>query len=70
MKEIIENKIWELVGELYKHGFQADRFDRVEDFRKKIAIVPCSAKYGIGIPEIMMLISGLSQRFLEKKKKS
>jgi len=67
MKEIIENKIWELVGELYKHGFQADRFDRVEDFRKKISIVPCSAKYGIGIPEIMMLISGLSQRFLEKK---
>ena len=67
MKEIIENKIWELVGELYKYGFQADRFDRVKDFRKQISIVPCSAKYGIGIPEIMMLIAGLSQRFLEKR---
>jgi len=67
MKEILENKIWDLVGELYKHGFQADRFDRVKDFRKQISIVPCSAKYGIGVPEIMMLISGLSQRFLGKK---
>ena len=67
MKQIIENKIWELIGELYKHGFQADRFDRVKDFRRQVSIVPCSAKYGIGVPEIMMLIAGLSQKYLEKK---
>jgi translation initiation factor 5B len=67
MKEIIENKVWKLVGDLYEHGFEADQFDRIKNFRKKIAIVPCSAKYGIGIPEVMMLIAGLSQRFLEKK---
>ncbi|MEA1993194.1 MAG: translation initiation factor IF-2 [Euryarchaeota archaeon] len=67
IKEILENKVWELVGDLYTHGFEADRFDRVENFRKKIAIVPCSAEYGIGILEIMTLISGLSQRFLGKQ---
>ncbi len=67
MKEILDNKIWKLVGDLYEHEFEADRFDRVKNFRKKIAIVPCSAKYGIGVSEVMMLIAGLSQRFLEKK---
>ncbi len=62
----IETKLYELVGQLHeKFQLEAERFDRV-DFTKQIAIVPCSAKKGLGIPELMMVVTGLAQRFLEK----
>ncbi len=62
----IETKLYELVGQLHeKFQLEAERFDRV-DFTKQIAIVPCSAKIGFGIAELMMVVTGLAQRFLEK----
>lgn len=63
----IETKMWDFIGALYEYGFEGMRFDQVKDFTKNVAIVPASAKGGVGIPEIMMLIAGLSQRFLEKQ---
>ena len=63
----LETKLWELIGKFYEMGFQANRFDRVQDFTKELAIVPISAKYGIGVPELLVLIAGLSQKYLEKK---
>ena len=61
----LETKLYELVGQLHeKFQFEAERFDRV-DFTKQIAIVPCSAKLGFGISELMMVVTGLAQRFLE-----
>ncbi len=65
--QLLEEKLWELIGDLSKHGFEADRFDRIKDFRKMVAIIPLSAKNGVGVSEVLMLISGLSQRFLEEK---
>ena len=41
------------------------RFDRIEDFTRKIAIVPCSGLTGEGIPELLMILAGLSQHFLK-----
>lgn len=60
----LEKKIYELVGELHNEGFQADRFDRVEKFEKQIAMIPVSAKTGEGIPELLMMLVGLAQKFL------
>ncbi len=61
----IETKLYELVGQLHeKFQIEAERFDRV-DFTKQVAIVPCSAKVGLGIAELMMVVTGLAQRFLE-----
>ncbi len=65
--QLLEEKMWELIGDLSKNGFEADRFDRIRDFRKQVAIVPVSAKNGLGVSEVLMLIAGLSQRFLEEK---
>ncbi|ALM75249.1 intein-containing translation initiation factor aIF-2 [Thermococcus barophilus] len=65
----LETKLWELIGKFYEMGFQANRFDRVQDFTRELAIVPISAKYGIGVPELLVLIAGLSQKYLEKKLK-
>ncbi len=62
-----EKKLYELVGKMAEFGFQAERFDRVEDYTKQVAIVPISAKTGQGIPELLMVLTGLAQKFLEKK---
>jgi translation initiation factor 5B len=59
-------KIYELVGKMHEHGFNADRFDRVQDYTQQIAIIPASAMLGDGIPEVLMVLSGLAQKFLEK----
>jgi translation initiation factor 5B len=67
VKRDLENKIWDFVGKFYEHGFESMRYDQISNFTKNVAIVPASAKSGVGIPEILMLLSGLSQRFLEKR---
>jgi translation initiation factor 5B len=62
-----EKKLYALVSSLSEMGFNSDRFDRVNDFTKQIAIIPCSAKTGEGIPELLMVISGLAQKYLGDK---
>jgi translation initiation factor 5B len=65
VKKQLDEKIYVLVGKIFEHGFQSERFDRCE-FGKQIPIVPCSAKTKEGLPEILTLLSGLSQKYLEK----
>ncbi len=66
IQQVLDKRIYELVGKLSELGFDSERFDRVDDFTKRIAIIPTSAKTGEGIPELLMVISGLAQKFLEK----
>jgi translation initiation factor 5B len=63
---VVDTRIYEIVGKLHEFGFPSERFDRVSDFTKEIAIVPVSAKTGEGIPELLMVVTGLAQRYLEK----
>jgi translation initiation factor eaIF-5B len=63
----LEERIYALVAQLYEFGFESDRFDRVKDFRKTVAILPVSAKTGEGVPELLALIAGLAQQFMKKK---
>ncbi len=63
LDELIQNIIYEF----YKLGFRADRFDRIKDFTKTVAIVPTSAKTGEGIPELLMVLAGLTQRFMTER---
>lgn len=62
----LENAVYELIGDLHDHGFQADRYDRVDDFRSTIGVVPISAETGEGIPDLLMVLVGLAQRFLKE----
>jgi translation initiation factor 5B len=66
VKNAVDTKLYEIVGKLHEFGFPSERFDRVSDFTKEIAIVPVSAKTGEGIPELLMVVTGLAQRYLEK----
>ncbi len=67
VQQVIENKIYEIVGVMYeKFQIPAERYDRVENYTKQVAIVPCSAKEYIGLNELLMVLTGLSQKFLEQ----
>lgn len=63
-KRNLDTKIYELVASLYKYGFSCDRFDRIKDFTKTVAIIPVSGLTGEGIPELLMILLGLAQRYL------
>jgi len=65
-KEELDNRIYKIINDLYLHGISSDRYDRITDFTKSFAIVPVSAKLDIGIPDILMVLTGMAQRFLEK----
>ena len=61
----LETKMYEIVGKLHDLGFESERFDRVQDYSKQIAFVPTSAETGTGIPELLMVMTGLAQKYLE-----
>ncbi len=63
----IEEKVYEIVGKISEFGYEADRFDRVDDFTKKIAVVPISALKGFGVTELISTLVGLTQKYMEKK---
>lgn len=67
VKQLFEEKVYELIGELHDEGFQAEVYYKIKDFRKSIGIVPISGKTGEGINELLMTLVGLAQRFLEEK---
>ena len=61
----LEEKIYSLSGRIFdKSGLSADRFDKITDFTKTVAIVPTSGKYGEGLPDLLLMLVGLAQRFL------
>lgn len=65
----LDELIQAIIYEFYKLGFNADRFDRVKDFARTVSIVPTSAKTGEGIPELLMVLAGLTQRFMSERLK-
>jgi translation initiation factor 5B len=67
----LDEKIYNLAGKLFdKGGFSADRFDKIADFTKTVAIVPISGKFGEGLPDMLLILVGLAQRFLEEELRS
>ncbi|CAG0948163.1 MAG: translation initiation factor IF-2 [Candidatus Methanoperedens sp.] len=62
----LDEKIYVIIGKLYEMGFSSDRYDRVRDFQRNIGIMPVSARTGEGIPDLLMILMGLAQKFLEK----
>ncbi|MGC8618222.1 MAG: translation initiation factor IF-2 [Thermoplasmata archaeon] len=65
--EELDNKLFQLSSQMYREGFSADRYDRISDFTRNIAIVPLSAKSGYGVPDLLMVLAGLAQTFLESQ---
>jgi translation initiation factor 5B len=65
VKQEFDQALMTFQGSLQEHGFESNLFYDITDFTKEIAIVPCSAKTGEGISELLFVLSGLSQKFLK-----
>lgn len=66
---LFEKKFWDLVGNLSEHGFNVDLYSKITDFTDTIAAVPCSAKEGEGIQDLLAITVGLAERFLGERLK-
>ncbi|HKR73038.1 MAG TPA: translation initiation factor IF-2 [Candidatus Nitrosocosmicus sp.] len=63
----LDNKTYSILGSLSQLGFSSEAFWRVKDFTREVALVPVSASSGVGIPELLTVLVGLSQQFMVKK---
>ena len=61
----LDENLYSIIGELSDHGFSADFYWRVQNFQKNIGVVPCSALTGEGVPDLLAVLMGLSQRFMK-----
>jgi len=65
--EELNNRLYEIMGSFSVLGFRSDRYDRIRDFTKTVALIPTSAKTGEGIPDLISVLIGLTQAYLERK---
>ncbi|HOW36961.1 MAG TPA: translation initiation factor IF-2 [Candidatus Pacearchaeota archaeon] len=68
-KQNFAEKYLTIIGALQAHGFDSDLYYNITDFTKKVALVPCSARTKEGVPELALMLCGLSQRYLQERLK-
>ena len=61
----LDNRLYTMMGTLSRYSIRADRFDRIQEFAKTVALVPASAKTGEGMPELMAVLVGLTQVYMK-----
>jgi len=67
VKQLFEQRYWKLLGQFSEHGFNIERYDKIKDFTSNLAMVPCSAKEGEGLQDLLTVTVGLAERFLEER---
>jgi len=67
VRQDLDEHLYTVIGTFSSMGFQADRYDKIKDFTRTIAIVPTSAKTGEGIPELLTVLIGLTQEYMRKQ---
>lgn len=63
-RSMLDENLYRIIGDLSKHGFSADLYWRVQNFQKNVGVVPLSALTGEGIPDLLTVLMGLSQRYM------
>ncbi len=67
IQQRLDEKIYNVVGSLSRMGYISEAFWRVKDFTREFAVVPVSAVTGVGIPELLVVLVGLTQQYLGLK---
>jgi translation initiation factor 5B len=67
VQTLLDEKIYSVLGTLSRLGYPSEAFWRVKDFTKEVAMVPVSAKTGVGIPELLAVLVGLTQQYMAKR---
>lgn len=69
VKQRFDELYMTLMGSLNSYGFESDLYYNIDDFTKRIAMIPTSAQTKQGISELVMMICGLSEKFLKDRLK-
>jgi translation initiation factor 5B len=67
VREDLDNRLYAIMGEFSRLSFRADRYNKITDFTRTVAVVPVSAKTGEGIPELLAVLVGLTQQYLTER---
>ena len=70
VRQSLDENLYRIMGTFSRLGFKTDKFNNVKDFTQTIAIVPTSAKTGEGIPELLAVLIGLTQQYLQARLKT
>jgi translation initiation factor 5B len=62
----LNESLYEIIGQLSDAGFSADMYWRVQDFQANVGVVPVSAETGEGVPDLLTVLMGLSQRYMKE----
>ncbi len=63
----LDENLYRIIGELSDAGFSADLYWRVQNFQRNIGVIPVSALTGEGVPDLLAVLMGLSQRFMKEE---
>jgi translation initiation factor 5B len=64
----LDEAVYDIIGDVTQTAdAPANRYDQIEDFRANVAVVPVSAETGEGIPDLLLVLLGLAQQFLEEE---
>ncbi|WP_121820560.1 translation initiation factor IF-2 [Halostella salina] len=62
----LDERLYEIIGNLSDEGFSADMYWRVQNFQNNVGVVPVSAMTGEGVPDLLTVMMGLSQRYMKE----
>ncbi|WP_276258088.1 translation initiation factor IF-2 [Haloglomus litoreum] len=63
----LNERLYEIIGQMSDNEFSSDMYWRVQNFRSNIGVVPCSAMTGEGVPDLLAVMMGLSQRYMKEE---
>jgi translation initiation factor 5B len=66
-RSMLDENLYEIIGDLSDNGFSADLYWRVQNFQKNVGVVPSSAMTSEGIPDLLAVLMGLSQRYMKEE---
>ncbi|UPM41643.1 translation initiation factor IF-2 [Halocatena salina] len=66
-RERLDERIYSLIGELSDNDISSDMYWQVRDFQHNAGLVPLSALTGEGIPDLLTVLMGLSQRYMKEE---
>ena len=61
----LNENLYEIIGQLSDADFSADMYWRVQNFQSNVGVVPVSAETAEGVPDLLTVLMGLSQRYMK-----
>lgn len=62
----LDEQLYSLIGELSDNDISSDMYWKVRNFQRNAGLVPVSALTGEGVPDLLTVLMGLSQRYMKE----